>query len=383
MERDASIFEAEVTHLSNQGYGVVKGPHRVTFFVRGTWRGDVGRFQATDVCEGDYRFAEVVPILRPSPERQAAPCPHLGPGAAQCFGCPWMMVDYAAQLKEKEHRVIYALKRVGCDDAPVQAIWPSPDVYHYRRRAQFKTDGKILGYSGRQGLCIAPVSQCLVLTPRMQDHLQKLRERLPESEWEPGHGYIWNYLDIDEDSDMNHVIVNRRRPFQQANAKQNEAMQTWVAEHMSAFNRSDSVLELFAGSGNFTEVLVKLGFSSILALEVGADAIASLQEKNWPGVKAQRMDLYDRGALPALIETCRDATVMIANPPRAGLGPLWKLAAHLTRLRKVIIISCDPQSFANDSRRLLQQGFQAKIIQPLDQMPHTPHVEVIASFERS
>ncbi len=382
MERDASIFEAEVTHLSNQGYGVVKGPQRVTYFVRGTWRGDVGRFQETGECEGDYRFAEVVTLLRPSPERQAAPCPHLGTGDAQCFGCPWMMVDYAAQLQEKEHRVAYALKRVGCDEAPVQAIWPSPDVYQYRRRAQFKTNGNILGYSGRQGLCIAPVSQCLVLTPRMQEHLQKLQERLPEASWQPGTGHVWNYLDLDEDSDAHNVIINRRRPFQQANAKQNEAMRRWVAEQLTANDRSDSVLELFAGSGNFTEVLVDLSFSSILALEVGADAVASLQNRNWPGVKAQRMDLYDRGALPALIDSCRDAIIMLANPPRAGLGPLWKLAAHLHKLRKVIIISCDPHTFANDSRRLLQQGFQVKIIQPLDQMPHTPHVEVVASFER-
>jgi 23S rRNA (uracil1939-C5)-methyltransferase len=382
VERDASIFEAEVTHLSNQGYGVVKGPDQVTYFVRGTWRGDVGCFQKTDEREGDYSFAELVTLVRPSSERRDAPCPHLGPGAAQCFGCPWMMVDYAAQLREKQHRVNYALQRVGLQNAPVQSLWPSPDLYQYRRRAQFKTDGKIIGYSGRQGLCIAPVTDCLVLTPRLHEHFKNLQARLPEAGWQPGSGYIWNYLDLDEASDLTQLPINRRRPFQQANAKQNEAMRAWVALELQSQPRAENILELFAGSGNFTEVLVQLGFSHILALEVGADAIETLQQKNWPGVTARRMDLYDRQAIADVARASRGARIMLANPPRAGLGPLWRLLPLLPELHTVLLISCDPQSFANDARRLMQQGFQAKVIQPLDQMPHTPHVEVIAHFQR-
>ncbi|HET9238624.1 MAG TPA: hypothetical protein VFO10_15290 [Oligoflexus sp.] len=382
MERDASIFEAEVTHLSNQGYGVVKGPHRITYFVRGTWRGDVGRFQSTDERDGDYQFAELLTLVRPSPERQTPPCRHLGPGAAQCFGCPWMMVDYAAQLREKQHRVSYALQRVGLGSLAVENIWPSPDLYHYRRRAQFKTDGHILGYSGRQGLCIAPIEECMVLTPRMHEHLQSLKSRLPDASWQPGPGHIWNYLDLDEDSDPQDFQINRRRPFQQANAKQNEAMRNWVAERLHSKSKTEPVLELFAGAGNFTEVLVSLGFSRILALEVGAEAIETLQQKNWPGVEAQRMDLYSKQALPDIARVAADTRMMLANPPRAGLGTLWKLVPRLPALHTVIMISCDPQSFANDARKLTEQGFQARCIQPLDQMPHTPHVEVVACFTR-
>lgn len=383
MVRDASIFEAEVTHLSNQGYGVVKGPQRITYFVRGTWRGDVGRFQSTDERDGDYQFAELITLLQPSPERQNPPCRHLGPGAAQCFGCPWMMVDYAAQLREKQHRVNYALQRVGLGSLAVENIWPSPDVYHYRRRAQFKTDGQTLGYAGRQGLCIAPIEDCLVLTPRMQEHLQSLRARLPEATWQPGPGHIWNYLDLDEDSNPRDFQINRRRPFQQANALQNEAMRKWVADQLLAQSKTEPVLELFAGAGNFTEVLVSLGCSRILALEVGAEAIESLQHKNFPGVEARRMDLYHKEALPEIARLATDTRIMLANPPRAGLGTLWKLVPRLPALQTVVLISCDPQSFANDARKLTEQGFHARSIQPLDQMPHTPHVEVLAFFERN
>jgi 23S rRNA (uracil1939-C5)-methyltransferase len=382
VDRSPTIFEATVTHLSNQGYGVVKGPELVTYFVRGTWRGDVGRFLPTDECDGPYRFAELITLLQPSPERRQAPCPHLGIGPAECFGCPWMMVDYAAQLQEKQHRVAYALQRVGIRDVPIHPIWPSPDVYHYRRRAQFKTDGKVLGYAGRQGLCIAPIQNCLVLTERMQQQLKDLQSRLPEPDWTPGSGHIWNYLDVDEDTQTAALPLNRRRPFQQANAQQNQAMRQWLAEQLADKPRSCQVLELFAGSGNFTEVLVTQGFSDILALEVGADAVETLQQQVWPGVRALRMDLYGRDAVSQITEAARAASIMVANPPRAGIGALWRLLKLLPGLRTVLLISCDPQSFASDASRLTLQGFQVHGIQPLDQMPHTPHVEVIARFER-
>lgn len=382
MERTETQFEAEVTHLSNQGYGVVKGPDRVTWFVRGTWRGDYGLFRVTDERDGDYGFAEVVSLLRPSNERREAPCPHLGPGADQCFGCPWMMVDDAAQLREKQHRVVYALERVGLREIPVETIWPSPHILHYRRRAQFKTDGDIIGYAGRQGLCIAPIEHCLVLTPKMEKQLQALRAQLPEPAWQPGPGFNWNYLDIDEDTDTQQLVINRRRPFQQANVWQNEAMRTWVKAQLTTRDRTQAVLELFAGSGNFTEVLADLGFASILAMEVGAEAIVQLQNKQWPGVTGQRMDLYSKQAAYDVARAARQASILLANPPRAGLGSLWKLAQLLPELKTIILISCDPHSFASDARRLVQQGFTAAAIQPLDQMPHTPHVEVIARFER-
>jgi 23S rRNA (uracil1939-C5)-methyltransferase len=293
-----------------------------------------------------------------------------------------MMVDYAAQLREKQHRVNYALQRLGLHDAPIQTIWPSPDLYQYRRRAQFKTDGQVLGYAGRQGLCIAPIENCLILSPRMQEHLRALQSRLPEDRWQPGSGHVWNYLDLDEDSDVTQPPLNRRRPFQQANARQNEAMRRWVAAQLQDGLRNEAVLELFTGSGNFTEVLVQLGYQDILALEVGADAIEDLQRRNWPGVRAERMDLYGRHAVQAVAQAARATRLMLANPPRAGLGAMGKVIPLLPELQTVILISCDPHSFASDARRLHQQGFKARIIQPLDQMPHTPHVEVIALFQR-
>jgi 23S rRNA (uracil1939-C5)-methyltransferase len=377
-----STFEADVTHLSQQGYGVVRAPDRTTFFVRGAWRGDRGLFQPTQLREGDYHFAELIELRAGSPDRQAVPCPHLGVGEQQCFGCPWMMIDYDAQLREKQHRVQYALARVGLVDAPVATIWPSPQLLQYRRRAQFKVDGQRLGYAGRQGLTIAAIEQCPILTPPLQGMLSKLRARLPEPLWRPDSAHIWNYIDIDEDCDPDRVILNRRRPFQQANAVQNEAMRAWLRTQLEDHARSSPILELFAGSGNFTEVLVDAGFERIITCEVGADAVTAAQEKQWTAVDAQRVDLYGRHAVKHVATAALDARILIANPPRDGLRAHWRLAQCLPALQSIFIVSCDPVTLAHDVRKLSQTGFRLRTVQPLDQMPHTPHVETLVFMER-
>lgn len=375
-------FEASVTHISNQGFGVVKGPDHATYFVRHTWRGDRGLFQTTDESDGAYRFAELLALKEASAERQTPPCAHLGTGADECQGCPWMMVNYPAQLAEKQHRVAYALERVGLRAQAIAPIWPSPREYQYRRRAQFKTDGQTLGYAGRQGLSIAPISHCPVLSPQLALQLEELRAQLPRVDWQPGKNHIWNYIDLDEDCVSNNVTLNRRRPFQQANADQNEAMQQWLRVHLQRHERTEAVLELFCGSGNFTAVACESGFSHITALEVGADAVTLLQQKNWPGVNAQRMDLYAPQAVRTVAALGPETRILIVNPPRDGIKHHWRLAALLPRLRTIYMISCDASSFAGDARRLVQQGFRLREVQPLDQMPHTAHLEILACFER-
>jgi 23S rRNA (uracil1939-C5)-methyltransferase len=286
-------------------------------------------------------------------------------------------------LREKQHRVSYALQRIGFDPELVQAIWPAPETYAYRRRAQFKTDGTSLGYAGSQGRAIAKIERCLILNQSLQETFQLIKDHLPNQAWQPGLGHVWNYIDVDESSKVETLVLNRRQPFAQANAAQNEAMRQWLMKHLSTLSRDGMVLELFCGSGNFTEILVQLGFTKIIAFEVGASAIEELKAKAWRGVDALRADLYANNAEHELRGMASEALTMVLNPPRAGMKRLSRLPSYLHRLEDIYYISCDPQSFVHDARRIIRYGFQLREVQPLDQMPHTPHVEILAHFQRS
>lgn len=322
-------------------------------------------------------MARLISLNEASADRVDVSCAHWGLGSKDCFGCPWLFVNYEAQLQRKEHRVRYALERVGLRDLPIKAIWPAPSPFSYRSRAQFKTDGRTFGYAAQHGDAIASVDDCLILSDPMRTNLKALRARLPNPAWKPEEPHLWNFIDLDEESDMNQFPLNRRRPFQQVHREQNSRMRAWLERQLE--NAEGEFLELFCGSGNFTDLIAARG-SDVLALEVGADAIESLKARSLPHVRAERADLYKGSAMRRLRD--HPARTLIANPPRAGLMGLARLPRVLPQLERIVYISCDVNTLAQDLRKLVDQGFSIAELQPLDQMPNTPHVEVLVSLHR-
>ena len=384
-------FEAEVTALSEQGMGVVKGPDEKTYFIRGTWPLDRGIFSVTEPPADEktrYGFGELTTLLTPSPERVQPSCPHLGTGEQDCGGCPWMIADYSHQMRYKVHRVRHAFKRVSLDDGLVRDPWPSPLVFGYRARAQFKTNGKQIGYAGRQGQTIAPVNECLVLTEAMAGHLATLKTRLPKPEWAPREDFAFNYIDINEETDLSpeNLRINKRQSFKQANTLQNERMKGWLRDSLTECPRDAGVLELFAGSGNLTQVISSLGFSDIIAVDVQSVAMAELRAQHLTGVNALARDLFAPGVMNRVIRdvNSRRPQVLIVNPPRDGLKHLVGLASLLRNLRTIFYISCNPVSCAFDLKKIvgMDEGWRITEIQPIDMMPHTPHIEILGRLDR-
>jgi 23S rRNA (uracil1939-C5)-methyltransferase len=68
---------------------------------------------------------------------------------------------------------------------------------------------------------------------------------------------------------------------------------------------------------------------------------------------------------------------VVVDPPRTGLEP--GLAEALRRLapRRAVYVSCDPPTLARDLRLL---GLPLRWATPVDLMPQTFHVEVVAAL---
>ena len=74
-----------------------------------------------------------------------------------------------------------------------------------------------------------------------------------------------------------------------------------------------------------------------------------------------------------------DAVVM--DPPRGGaLAQARELAA--SNVPHVVMVSCDPASFARDAKILMDGGFTPGLVTPVDQFVWTRHVELVAAFSR-
>jgi 23S rRNA (uracil1939-C5)-methyltransferase len=48
----------------------------------------------------------------------------------------------------------------------------------------------------------------------------------------------------------------------------------------------------------------------------------------------------------------------------------------------VVAVSCNPATFARDARALVDGGYRLDWVRPVDQFLWSPHVELVARFER-
>ncbi len=383
-------FIAEVRDLSSDGYGVANHPDGLVIFIPGSWPGDTIEAKVLHIEKRRYGMGQLIKIIHPSPERITSICPHLGNEKGQCSGCSWLIATYEAQLKWKTHRLKRNFIKSKLFENEEQTrkvlkdIVAAKQVIGYRNRAQFKTDGEQIGYVSAGTSHIAPIQNCIILNSKMQTVLKDLQTQLPKHEWKPQKNKPWNFLDIDDDCIENEVIpLNQRRPFKQGHTEQNEVMKLWLSNSISKLNKNTTVIELFAGSGNFTKILLQAGFTHTVAAEVIAPAIEQLRTlKALGSLTSVTTDLFNFDALKKIGNQHPDAELLVLDPPRDGSIGIQFLVEKLPKLRTIIYISCNQSTFIRDAIQICKRGFQIEEITPIDLFPQTPHLEIMSVFTR-
>lgn len=379
------LFEAEVRDLISDGRGVISTPEGVTCFVPGVWPGEKAVFKLGPK-KGAIQEAEVSELLISSKHRRTAPCQYHGHSSQHCGGCPWQFIDYDAQREEKQKRLHKAIERI----APKASILPiiaAPAEMGYRNRAQLKTDGKKIGFEASRSNQLVGIKDCIILTEKNRQTLAGLITQLPNKEWQapkPRHKRkpSWSTLHINESINAEGVTLNQRLPFLQGNSAQNEVMKNWLAEQLATIKTEGMVLELFCGSGNFTQVIAQSNASQILATEIDPQAVAALNHLGLNKTQAIACNLFDEEQLPQLARQAKATQVLVLDPPRDGFKALPLLCKPLKKLNTIFYISCNLATFARDVSNLSALGFILKEVQAIDLFPQTPHVELMAKLTK-
>jgi 23S rRNA (uracil1939-C5)-methyltransferase len=105
---------------------------------------------------------------------------------------------------------------------------------------------------------------------------------------------------------------------------------------------------------------------------------AAKHAKGIKPVTAFRRDLYRNPLSP--LELNRFAAV-IANPPREGADAQCRALAA-SKVSALVMLSCNPATFARDAALLAGGGFKLSRLAAFDQFRFSPHVEVAALFQR-
>jgi len=378
------VFQSKVRDLSLEGLGVLDHSDGRIAFVQGAWPGDEIEYEIIREKK-NYLFVKLRQLLKASSERVQADCPHQGSEMGECGGCPWMIAEYSAQLQWKQEIVKRTLERALEEDLgeKLKDIWPSPKILGYRNRAQFKTDGTRIGFLSPGSHELAAIEDCLVLSDKNRGHLRNLRAMLPNSSWNPTPPNRWNFFEIDDElENVEDLSINTRREFRQGNTDQNKRMQEWLVEKLSRFPKESEIFELFCGRGNFTEVISKLDFRNILAVEASEAAVESLNSQQFTGVKALAFDIYNKSNWKRLKKIYPEPKILILDPPRLGFGAIRHFVTAFPSIEKIFYISCHLKHFARDVLALKKVGWSLKEVQPLDQFPHTVHIELLSVFSR-
>lgn len=171
--------------------------------------------------------------------------------------------------------------------------------------------------------------------------------------------------------------------FFQPNTFQAEKLYS-AALQMVDIQPKSVVYDLYCGTGTLgicAAKSAKLVVGIEISPESSLDARTNASENGLSNVK-----IYT-GAAGDVMGTLRKdpdiplPDVVMVDPPRSGLDP--KTIQHLVELKpaKILYISCNPETQVENIKELQKLGYRLKALQPVDQFPHTVHIENIAIME--
>lgn len=416
-----------VERLVPGGEGFGRAPDGRAVFVPGATPGDV---LDVSVIEQRGSFARVVAATRTTdgPERRVAPCPY----QSRCGGCDWQQLTEAAQAQAKVALVREALRRTGrIEHEPLEFV-PAPATTGYRTRVRLHigANGE-LGLHERDSHRVVPIDRCLVLTPRLEAALGELRRRTAELS-----AALSAFTGVELRAAPNQALAVEARWFAREDAPgvgsaartlrtalegefavsfdgepaPLEALQLWPLDASGSPRRSLPVLpgaftqvgwamnqqlvaaivsgaqqrglrtffDLYAGAGNFSFPLLDAGLDGTAVELTGASIRGARAHAESLGLSADRFIAGDveRWCRRA-VETGASAELVLADPPRAGLGATATLLPRLAS-RAIALVSCDPVALARDLRLLLEAGCVLETVTVFDLFPQTHHAEVVA-----
>jgi 23S rRNA (uracil1939-C5)-methyltransferase len=418
MPSENATVELEIESLSKGGDAVAHHQGQVVFVARAA-PGDRVRVELVASDARSLR-GHVLEVLQAGPHRVTPVCPL----AERCGGCRWMHVAADAQANAKEQLFYDALERIGHVPRSALSAQPlvrAPQSLAYRRRARLHVRRGEVGYLREGTHELVAVDACPVLEPTLDKALRSLPQALRDagllgrtSEIDlVCEGAAWSFaLHVDKLSgamrSKAEVVVRQvgargavllapnesparvREPelgtlrpdtFAQVSAGSNSTLVEAAVEQLSV-REGQQVLELFAGSGNFTLPMASRG-AQVWAIEQAGPALRLLRaaaDRRGLGARVRILEGDSLTLAKSLSSEGRRFDALVLDPPRSGcsgLGPF----ARLLGVRRIVYVSCDPATLSRDVDELHRAGFAPKWAQPFDLFPQTPHVEGIVRLE--
>ena len=430
------VDQVTIESLTHDGRGVTHVDGKAVF-IEGALPGELIGFEYL-ATHSKFDEGRATDIHQASADRVTPRCPHFG----ICGGCSLQHLEAGAQIRAKQQVLQDNLQRIG-GVVPEDILQPlTGPVWGYRNKARLgvkfviKKGRVLVGFRERRAPYVADLARCEVLHPSVGERIDQLaallgelegRARIPQIEVavsDAATALAFRHLDplstadqvrLQEFADalQMHVYLQpagpdtvhalmpvdsilsyslpeqqvelRFRPndFIQVNSVINRQMVARVLE-MLALDRSDTVLDLFCGLGNFTLPMARLAGSV-----TGVEGEAGLVDRARDNARLNGLDNIALHVADLAADQRHAAWAgggynkVLLDPPRSGAAGVLDVLGNI-HPQRLVYVSCHPGSLARDAGMLVSTyGYRLRAAGVMDMFPHTAHVESIALFESS
>jgi 23S rRNA (uracil1939-C5)-methyltransferase len=383
-------------------------------------------------------WANPLEILKTSPHRIPAPCPHFG----ICGGCHYQHIDFAEQTRQKIGILRETLSRLGGISWPGEITAHTAEPYGYRNRAQWAVRSgmpRALGYFLPESSVIMPVDTCPVLSPRLAETFGLLQELARGGKLTNGILEIEAFADSEDDKIALNVAFDA---YPKPAAELSELFRaelprieslllldqkkdrfeltgpgfllhqaggfTFRVSHLSFFQvnrflieellnavtkgaKGSLALDLYAGVGFFTLPLARV-FTKVISVDANLAATRDL----YANAEAAGVEIttFNEHTEDYLKKPQDRPDLVVLDPPRAGLGA--EAAGKLVDLGapEIIYLSCDPSTLARDLAVLTGSPkkpaaitasgpfYEITAMDMFDLFPQTFHIETLVRLRK-
>lgn len=190
-----------------------------------------------------------------------------------------------------------------------------------------------------------------------------------------GKGYI-------EDTLCGYTFRISPKSFYQINPVQTEILYGKAIGY-AGLTGKERVVDAYCGTGTIG-IIAAAGAKEVISVELNKDAVRDAVT-NAKRNQVKNIQFYNADAGAFMVDMANSgetADVVFMDPPRAGSDEAFLSAVVKLAPKKVVYISCNPETLARDLKYLTKKGYEAVECQPVDLFPWTKHVETICLLNR-
>ena len=172
------------------------------------------------------------------------------------------------------------------------------------------------------------------------------------------------------------------KSFYQVNPVQTEILYQTAIDYASLTGK-ETVIDAYCGIGTIGLIAAKKA-GKVIGVELNKDAVKDARI-NAKENKITNAAFYQGDAGRFMVEMAakgEKADVVFMDPPRAGSDERFLSSVVKLSPKKVIYISCNPETLARDLKYLTKHYYKVEKIQPVDMFPFCDHCETVCELVR-